>query len=102
MLNLLFLVIFTKLHIHLNITDHNLFSDKKLEIQDIPLSYVKVDVILEEKLSKKRDPTVMFAGLVGMEWEEDGASFRPSVGWAIALRHRNNLLVPHEQFEIAH
>ncbi|OXA47312.1 uncharacterized protein LOC110855731 [Folsomia candida] len=80
----------------------NVLNYKKLEIQDIPLSYVKVDVILEEKLSKKRDPTVMFAGLVGMEWEEDGASFRPSVGWAIALRHRNNLLVPHEQFEIAH
>lgn len=70
----------------------NLSADKKLEIQNIPLSYVNVEVILEEKITKKRDPTVMFAGLVGMEWEEDGASLRPSVGWAIALRHPDMML----------
>ncbi|OXA47625.1 hypothetical protein Fcan01_17931 [Folsomia candida] len=34
----------------------------------------------------ERIPTVMFAGLVGTGWEDNGASLRPSVGWAIALR----------------
>lgn len=56
----------------------------RIETEDIPSGIVEVNVIIDDNGHEYK--SVMFAGHVATEINENGTIVQPTLGWAIALK----------------